>query len=67
MEFDIIQILIQGGSVGVAIFALWVLHRIAGNFYKLVGNHLEHNTQAILKLVRVITKLNTWLRKNGKK
>jgi len=55
MDINLIQIIIQGGSVGVAVFALYVL-------FKLVGNHIEHSTRAIKDLTVVLTRLEEFLR-----
>lgn len=45
-----IQYLIQGGAVGIAIFALWML-------YKVITNHEKHFTDAITKNTEALTKL----------
>jgi len=52
---DIIGLVIQGGSVGVAVYTLYVL-------LKLVGNHIEHSTRATKDLTVVLAKLDEFLR-----
>ena len=51
---QILPILIQGGAVGLAVVTLWIL-------YKLVGNHMNHATDATNQLTVAITKLITYL------
>ncbi|MBI4136915.1 hypothetical protein HY469_02525 [Candidatus Roizmanbacteria bacterium] len=55
MEDKVIQILVQGGLAGVAISTLAVL-------YKLVGNHIDHNTKALENLSSVLTRLDQFLK-----
>lgn len=52
---DELQIIIQGGAVGIAAFALWIN-------YKTAGNHINHNTQALEKFSEAVTELTTYLR-----
>lgn len=52
---DELQIIIQGGAVGIAAFAIWVN-------YKTAGNHINHNTEALEKMSEAITELITYLR-----
>lgn len=52
---DVIQVIIQGGSVGVSVVTLWVL-------YKLIGNHIDHSTKAIKDLTIVLAKMDEFLR-----
>lgn len=40
---DILQTIIQGGAVGLAALALWII-------WKLASNHIEHNTEVVGKL-----------------
>lgn len=46
-----LQVLIQGGAVGIALFAL-------GMLYKVVTNHEKHFTDAIMKNTEALTKLS---------
>lgn len=52
---DIVQLVLQAGGIGVGVYALFVL-------YKLVGNHINHNTEALNKLIRVIESLEEFLK-----
>lgn len=56
-DANIIQILIQGGAVGISLVLIWVV-------YKLVSNHDEHlqsvvnkNTDAWVENAKALTKL----------
>ena len=59
---DIVQIVVQTGSVGVAIYVLYILKGI-------VGKHISHNTQALSELTKVMAELKQIIkdfhRKNG--
>lgn len=48
---DIIQVVIQGGAVGLASFALYII-------WKLSSNHISHNTEVVAKMSENIA-LNT--------
>lgn len=48
---DILQTVIQGGAVGLAAYALFVLNRIT-------GNHITHNTEALSELKEIMAKLH---------
>lgn len=54
-DFGAIEVLIQGGAVGLALGLVWVN-------YKLVSNHMNHNTDAISKMTEAITELTTYIR-----
>lgn len=47
---NIIQIIIQGGAVGLAGFSLYII-------WKLTGNHLKHNTKALQELTGEVKSL----------
>jgi len=49
-ESAFLQILIQGGAVGIAILLAWIV-------YKLAGNHINHNTEVLRELSVVIGEL----------
>ena len=51
---DLMQTAIQGGGIGVAIYAIYILNKI-------VSNHLAHNTKALSELSDVIKDLKTFL------
>lgn len=50
MEEKIISIIINGGAVGISVYALYTLRQI-------VGNHLEHSTKAMRDLTAAISEL----------
>ena len=54
MENNILQILIQGGLASIALVSLGIL-------YKIVGNHMNHNTDALNRLEKATTKLIQFL------
>lgn len=51
MESQLINIIINGGAVGLAVLTLGIL-------YKILGNHLHHLTEAINKNTVVLEKLH---------
>ncbi len=50
MYESVIQTIIQGGAVGVAVFSMWIT-------YKLASNHINHNTEASKELSTMLAKL----------
>jgi len=46
-DFNIVNCIIQGGSVGVAVLALGIMYRLLNMGATLVGNHLTHITEAL--------------------
>jgi len=56
---EIVQVVIQGGAVGLAAFAILVI-------WKLASNHINHNTEILQELKDVIKELIRHL-KNGKR
>ena len=52
---DILQVVIQGGAVGVAAYTLYILK-------KLIGNHIDHNTKVLENLTSVLTRLDQFLK-----
>ena len=57
---DIIQIIIQGGAVGLAAYIIYV-----GKV--LITNHIEHNTVALQELRDAIKSLTEYLKEHHKK
>jgi len=61
---DVIQIIIQAGAVGIAVYVLYVLKT-------LVGNHINHNTDALKDLTSTLSSLKQVIKDfhqhNGKK
>lgn len=49
MESATVQFLVQGGSVGVALAALWIL-------YKISSNHIEHHEMQISRFADLMEK-----------
>lgn len=47
---DIIQIVIQAGAVGIAVYVIYVLKT-------LISNHINHNTEALKDLTSVLSEL----------
>lgn len=54
---DLIQLVIQGGSVGVAVYAIYALTNIISELKEIIGNHIDHSTQAEKELTVAITGL----------
>ena len=53
MTVDMVQLVIQAGGIGVAIYALSVLR----DFSKLISNHLEHEIKSQKGLTVALTEL----------
>lgn len=53
-----IQTIVQGGGVGLAAFAMYIV-------WKLSSNHIKHNTEVLTELKDAIKDLKVYLR-NGK-
>lgn len=51
-QLDILQLFIQGGAVGITVYIIYTVRKLA-------SNHLEHNTRALSSLEKAITKLTT--------
>ena len=52
---DIIQIVIQAGAVGIAVYTIYTLNKI-------VSNHLNHLTDAINRLENTLLELQQFLK-----
>jgi len=59
MEEETLQTIIQGGAVGVAISLIILIYFILKWIFKILGNHINHNTE-------ILTKLNGSLEANTK-
>lgn len=71
MEDKLIQLVIQGGSVGVALYAIYALTKIISEMKTIIGNHIDHSTEAQKELSVAIGQLkeaikNHFYDKNGK-
>ena len=65
MDADL-STLVQGGAVGISIALILLIAYIVKNVIALFKNHIQHNTEAQVELIKVITELSTWLKnKNG--
>lgn len=65
MESNIIQIIVQAGSVGVALVALYIIYKLQTAYMeahnKIADAHrvsLDRNTESWLKNTEALTKLN---------
>lgn len=54
-----VETLVQAGAVGLCFYSLYLLK-------KLVGNHINHNTEALTKLEVTIAKLLQFLEDKAK-
>ena len=71
---DNIDTIIQGGAVGIAVALILVIVYIIKLFMKHLGNHAQHqtnaineNTKATSNLEKTIAELAVWIRRsNGK-
>ncbi len=52
---DILQVVIQGGAVGLAAYAMFVMNKIT-------SNHISHSTEAITEFTKVMSRLDEFLR-----
>jgi len=50
---DVVQLVVQAGGIGVAIYALFVIR----DFAKLISNHLEHEIASQKGLTKALTEL----------
>ena len=58
--------LVEYGSVGIAVALIILIAYIIKIGLNLIGNHINHNTDAIKELTVTISELKTWLKmKNG--
>lgn len=48
MDPALVQVLVQGGALGIALLALWII-------WNLMSNHMDHNTEALHELSKNIT------------
>ena len=59
MDNSIIEVIIQAGAVGLAIFSMFIV-------WKLASNHINQNTKVLQELKDAIRELTNHLR-NGRK
>lgn len=63
---DVLQIVIQGGAVGLAVYALYVLDKVSSAKDKIIGNHIDHSTEAMTQLTKVLEGLRSTIESRGK-
>ena len=56
MESTLLEAIVQAGAVGLAIFAMFIV-------WKLASNHIRHNTEILQELKDAIRELTEFLRK----
>ncbi len=54
---NLIQVIIQGGSVGVAVLALMIMYQLLRTGTRLLGNHLFHITEVLTKVCERLDRL----------
>lgn len=54
---DLVQIIIQGGSVGIAVYAIYALTKIISELKTIIGNHIDHSTEVQKDLAVAIAEL----------
>lgn len=59
MELNIIQIVVQAGAVGVAVYAIYALSNI-------IGNHIDHSTEVQRELTAAISALKEAIKNHFK-
>ena len=62
IDLDLIQVIVQGGAVGLLLafgyFGYKIANRLITVSMDLIGNHLNHITTALLKVEKVLEKLD---------
>jgi len=53
---DIIQLVVQFGAVGIALYLVYCQTKERKEYLKIIGNHIDHNTKALTKLIGFIEK-----------
>ena len=73
-EFDIIQLIIQAGAVGIVLYLINSQRKEREKYLEIIANHIQHNTKALEKLDEVVDEsknatkeLINFLRNNNKK
>ena len=74
-EFQLVQLLIQSGSTGIALALIWLLSKVIKGHKETVENHLAHSNKVMtsvananLKVAKSLQKLTDALNVfNGKK
>ena len=58
--------LTQAGATIIALYALWVIHKISREFNRTISNHISHHTEATAKLNTAVERLIKFLEKRLK-
>ena len=62
IDLDLVQVIVQGGAVGLLLafgyFGYKLANRLITVGVALIGNHLNHINQALVKVEQVLTKLD---------
>ena len=56
-NINLVQVVIQGGSVGVAVLALGILWQVIRTAMKLIGNHFVHFAELLTQVVEKLDRL----------
>ena len=56
-ELAIIEKIAQFGAVGIALFLAFIIWKLSDSVLRMMTNHLEHNTRALVKLCSLIDRL----------
>ncbi len=62
-----LQTIIQGGAVGIAVLVLLVFAYFLKLVFKFIGNHINHNTEAMTKFTAAITELSANIKRQNNK
>lgn len=65
MENVNLQEIIQGGAVGISVMLIIAICLIIKWTFKMLGNHMNHNTEALTKLTEVIDKNSGFQKENS--
>lgn len=66
-DFNLVQVLIQGGAVGIALVALWVIYKLVSNHDEHLQKVVERNSDAWIDNTKALTKLVSTLELSHKK
>lgn len=62
-EASLVEILIQGGAVAIALAALWIIYRLVSNHDKHLRDVVDRNTDAWVKTADALARLCEKLKK----
>ena len=57
METQILQLIIQGGAVGISLVALWIIYKLSTNHSKHLSDALDRNSESWVKNAEALGKL----------